>query len=115
MRRGWEYEGATCRQPGAGGDCLLDVDEPENGANLALNDEVVGLFVCQKRHDDTRGLVHLADFFLDGHLPEELFSSAMGLVGGGGGGLPYKGGGKKEERAAGQDHFHRSITSQAVL
>ena len=55
---------------------LLDVDEPEDGADLALDDEVVWLFVGQQRHDDAGGLVHLADLLLDGHLLEEFLGPA---------------------------------------
>ena len=60
---------------------LFDIDEPEDGADLALCDQVVGLLIRQQRHDDARGLVHLADLFLDGHLLEELFGPAMCLGG----------------------------------
>ncbi len=58
---------------------LLDVDEPEDGADLALDDEVVGLLGGQQGHDDAGGLVHLADFFLDGHLLQQFFGPAVRL------------------------------------
>ena len=58
---------------------LLDIDEPEDGTDLALDDQVIWLFAGQKRHDDAGGLVHLSDFLFDGHLLEQFFSAAVGF------------------------------------
>ena len=102
---------------------LLDVDEPQNGADLALDDEVVRLLGSQHGHDDSRRLVHLADLLFDGHLLEEFFRTAMRLGGGHGRRLPGKdgwegdeeGGGKNDGFGEGFDWHHRAGSSLGPL
>ena len=52
---------------------LLHVDQPENRADLALGDQVVGLLRAEHGHHDAGRLVHLAHLLVDRHLLQQRF------------------------------------------
>ena len=58
---------------------LLDVNEPEDGADFSLGNQLVGLVAAEHGHDDAGGLVHLPDLLIDIHLLEKCNGTAMRL------------------------------------